>query len=114
MMAQNEFTMDAFLEQVAEFPGEQVREYAMSIGEDRRPAARRDEILVENDPLFGNQIFEFNVICDRIDQLNREQVTELRLSLSLCPLHGRDYAICFDDEDPECESIRTIHPSFDS
>jgi hypothetical protein len=34
--------------------------------------------------------------------------------MSLCPLHLCDYAICFDDEDPECAQIREIHPGHDT
>lgn len=44
----------------------------------------------------------------------REQLTEVALALSLCPLHLRDYAICFDDEDPECAAIRAVHPGHDT
>lgn len=43
-----------------------------------------------------------------------EEITTLRLGLSLCPLHGGDYAICFDDDDPECAAIRAIHPNHDT
>lgn len=43
-----------------------------------------------------------------------EEITAIRLALSLCPLHGGDYAICFDDDDPECAAIRAIHPNYDS
>lgn len=53
-----------------------------------------------------------SLICLR--SLNREQLTELALSHSLCPLHLIDYAICFDDDDAECAPIRTIHPSHDT
>lgn len=48
------------------------------------------------------------------DSANRELLTDTALSLSLCPLHLHDYAICFDDDDDECAAIRTIHPSHDS
>lgn len=48
------------------------------------------------------------------DSTQRESLTELLLESSLCPLHRIDYAICFDDDDPECAAIRTIHPSHDS
>jgi hypothetical protein len=48
------------------------------------------------------------------DPYAREELTALLLSQSLCPLHRIDYAICFDDEDPECAAIRTIHPSHDT
>jgi hypothetical protein len=46
--------------------------------------------------------------------LDRETLTALRLEYSLCPLHATDYAICFDDDDPDCEQIRLIHPSHDT
>lgn len=49
-----------------------------------------------------------------IDEYARETLTEIALSLSLCPLHFIDYAICFDDNDAECAPIRTIHPSHDT
>jgi len=45
---------------------------------------------------------------------SREAVTELALGFSLCPLHLHDYAICFDDDEPECEAIRAIHPGHDT
>lgn len=45
---------------------------------------------------------------------DREFVTELALRLSLCPHHLHDYAICFDDSNPECAMIRHIHPGHDS
>jgi hypothetical protein len=43
-----------------------------------------------------------------------ELITELALSLSLCPLHRCDYACCFDDDDAECAQIRMIHPNHDT
>lgn len=67
------------------------------------------------------------------DRTEREQLTELALNLSLCPIHFHDYAICFDDAtcaetleptDPalasaldytaECAQIRLIHPLHDT
>lgn len=44
----------------------------------------------------------------------RDDITNLALSHSLCPLHMIDYAICFDDDDDECATIRAIHPSHDT
>ena len=44
----------------------------------------------------------------------REEYTFICLSLSLCPIHETDYAICFDDEDPECAQVRKIHPTHDT
>jgi hypothetical protein len=45
---------------------------------------------------------------------SRDAITELALANSLCPLHFCDYAICFDDDDPECAPIRFIHQSHDT
>lgn len=53
-------------------------------------------------------------LLELIRSLDRETITELRLAYSLCPLHAIDYAICFDDDDPECALIRAIHPSHDT
>lgn len=46
--------------------------------------------------------------------LEGSALTELRLNYSLCPVHAWDYAICFDDENPECAQVRAIHPEHDS
>lgn len=43
-----------------------------------------------------------------------DRMTALLLDNSLCPMHAIDYAICFDDDDPDCAAIRTIHPSHDT
>ncbi len=55
-------------------------------------------------------------LVEAIDQdpYSREAMTELLLSHSLCPIHRIDYAICFDDEDPECSQVRAIHPAHDT
>lgn len=53
-----------------------------------------------------------SLICLR--SLDREQITQLALDHSLCPLHLIDYAICFDDNDADCAQIRLIHPSHDT
>jgi hypothetical protein len=45
---------------------------------------------------------------------SRETITELALSDSLCPIHFVDYAICFDDQFPECSQVREIHPNHDT
>lgn len=44
------------------------------------------------------------------DKFSRGTLTELAISMSLCPLHFVDWAICFDDTDPECSQIREIYP----
>ena len=46
--------------------------------------------------------------------LNRDAISQLRLSDSLCPLHACDYAICFDDDDAECAAIRSCFPNHDT
>jgi hypothetical protein len=51
--------------------------------------------------------------CDEFDWM-REVITEWALSDSLCPIHFCDYAMCFEDDDPECATIRLIHPSHDT
>jgi hypothetical protein len=38
----------------------------------------------------------------------------LRLDFSLCPMHAIDYAICFDDDDPDCAAIRNCFPNHDT
>lgn len=55
-----------------------------------------------------------NIIFACDSDLIRERQTDLALAQSLCPLHFTDYAICFDDDDPTCAQIRTIHPSHDT
>lgn len=49
-----------------------------------------------------------------VNKWAKEEFTTLALSLSLCPMHLLDYAICFDDDTPECAAIRIIHPSHDT
>ena len=39
-----------------------------------------------------------------------DTIAEAAMRHSLCPLHLIDWAICFDDADPECEQIRAIFP----
>lgn len=48
------------------------------------------------------------------DPYSTELMTSLLLDHSLCPMHAIDYAICFDDDEPACAAIRTIHPSHDT
>jgi hypothetical protein len=55
-----------------------------------------------------------NTAADLLEMLTREEITELALSLSLCPIHLHDYAICFDDEFDDCAQIRIIHPTHDT
>lgn len=50
----------------------------------------------------------------RTDPYSIHFLSQLRLDQSLCPLHHCDYAACFDDDDPECATIRAIFPSHDT
>lgn len=43
-------------------------------------------------------------------EYSKDNLSQLAMSFSLCPMHFVDWAICFDDENPECEQIRTIFP----
>ena len=48
------------------------------------------------------------------DDINRSDLSRLALELSLCPVHLCDYVACFDDDEPDCRTIRSIFPSHDS
>lgn len=62
----------------------------------------------------SDRILDLARVLIAIRALSREDLTQMLLEHSLCPLHTRDYAICFDDEDPECATIREIHPDHDT
>jgi len=76
----------------------------------------RDELIAPEFPNDPNPITDaIRTIRDSSDiHLTREYLTHLALSLSLCPIHLIDYAICFDDDDAECAQIRQIHPTHDT
>lgn len=63
---------------------------------------------------YADDTRDADAIRRTIAMLDREQLTATLLAFSLCPLHRIDYAICFDDDTPDCASIRTIHPDHDS
>lgn len=48
------------------------------------------------------------------DPYNRHELSMIKLQLSICPMHRIDYAICFDDDDPECATLRYYFPDHDS
>lgn len=48
------------------------------------------------------------------DESARQSLSLLALDYSLCPLHMIDYAICFDDNDPDCAQIRAYFPNHDT
>lgn len=53
-------------------------------------------------------------VAELLTNLDRESLTELALSLSVCPIHLVDYAICFDDQPTDCSQVRLIHPGHDT
>jgi len=40
----------------------------------------------------------------------RDELSQIAMSLSLCPMHFGDWASCFDDQVDECSQIRAIFP----
>lgn len=66
------------------------------------------QYLVETDP----EDIEQMVVRDW--GVGRDELTDLALSLSLCPVHFIDYAICFDDQTLRCGVVREIHPGHDT
>jgi len=85
----------------------------------------RDAVIAQFDPgdfypatswdgTPGNDREIYETICDGIiytdTEYQRDSLSHLAMKLSLCPLHFVDWAICFDDEDPECSQIREIFP----
>lgn len=48
------------------------------------------------------------------DESATQSLSLLALEYSLCPMHMIDYAICFDDDDPDCATIRAFFPSHDT
>lgn len=44
------------------------------------------------------------------DEYSRDTLSSLAMRHSLCPMHFIDWAICFDDDDPDCAQIRTVFP----
>lgn len=85
------------------------------IDRDATPSAPRDTDPFPLDaPLF---IYDYmRALLDIIDRADymTDRMTALLLDNSLCPMHAIDYAICFDDDDPDCAAIRAIHPSHDT
>lgn len=55
-----------------------------------------------------------SILRDCIDALDTQTLSMLRLDESLCPMHAIDYAICFDDDDPDCATIRNCFPNHDT
>jgi len=63
-------------------------------------------------PRYLDLIRVHRMLCYLADPENygRDELSQLYMSHSLCPMHHIDWAICFDDQDEECSAIRTIFP----
>jgi len=100
-------------------------------------AMLRDMLMLDDDDCIDETTFELDYYRDNydIDDLDPEALmldiaahldalradrfsihflSMLRLDNSLCPMHHCDYAACFDDDDPECATIRAYFPSHDT
>lgn len=71
----------------------------------RRIAAEINEIIPQKADWMDSEADDWE---------RREKLTQRLLEDSLCPLHRIDYAICFDDDNPDCVGVRIIHPSHDT
>lgn len=69
------------------------------------------------EPAILAELIELHTkLADAIDEdaAVRQYISNAALDASLCPMHFCDYAICFDDDDPECATIRALFPLHDT
>jgi hypothetical protein len=89
-----------------------LRDLMISIGNDESLSdAELDEVSEATEAArkdVGALYVALRVVFE--DEYSRDEVTEMAMSMSLCPIHFVDWAICFDDEDPECDQVRAIFP----
>lgn len=64
------------------------------------------------EPISG-ELFDA-LVAAVTDAEQRGELGELRYFLSLCPVHGGDYASCFDDLNDECAGHRENYPVHDT
>lgn len=95
----------------------------------------RDMLILDDDDRIDETTFELDYYRDnydrddidsiyeslrtlltelRTDRFSIHFLSQLRLDASLCPMHHCDYMACFDDDDPECATIRMIFPDHDT
>lgn len=84
---------------------------------DRRQRDMRDLLIDRTDIDLESDCAE--LLRDALTALldhpySRDIISTMLLDNSLCPMHAIDYAICFDDDDPDCAAIRSIFPSHDT
>jgi hypothetical protein len=71
-------------------------------------------LLIDIDADHDDPSPYLSILRDCISALDPHTLSLLRLDASLCPLHHCDYAICFDDDDTECATIRDLFPNHDT
>jgi hypothetical protein len=99
---------------------------AIASADDDAYAIIRDLLIDSDTHTISSLRFEFpderHAMIDRCVELIRllddcplrDAISMLRLDYSLCPLHAIDYAICFDDDNPECAALRACFNSHDT
>lgn len=109
----------------ADLANEMLRDLLIADDDDRLADAidrdyYRDESPTSLDPTISLDILamldELISLLDiiRTDPYSIHFLSQLRLDHSLCPMHHCDYAACFDDDDPECATIRAYFPDHDT
>jgi hypothetical protein len=95
----------------------------------------RDMLILDDDDRIDETTFELDYYRDnydrddidsiyeslrsvltelRTDRYSIHFLSQLRLDNSLCPIHHCDYMACFEDDDPECATIRAYFPDHDT
>jgi hypothetical protein len=72
------------------------------------------DMLMNDTDLFDAPAPDRELLLAIFNALDIESLSRLRLDYSLCPMHAHDYAICFDDDDPDCATIRAYFPNHDT
>lgn len=62
---------------------------------------------------LANELIDLLALL-RTDPYSIHFLSLLRLEYSICPMHHCDYCACFDDDDPECATIRDFFPNHDT
>lgn len=91
---------------------EQIEEYISDHHQNVEETQRRgykymdDTVLPDSD--LRELIEHLNVYVQY--EYGRDDLSHLAMSMSLCPIHFVDWAICFDDEPEDCSQVRAIFP----
>lgn len=65
----------------------------------------------ENEAPFAKELYDLLLVVMGYEFGGTEAMTRFAIDDSLCPVHFIDWAICFDDEDPDCAQVRAIYPN---